>query len=191
MGVDLRILTGHRLSAEEAVNFGPAINDDPLLKELDFFSSPSKKWKSWQETATAKQLAIQWENNLGRNCNLEGGYWDGESYDFETFSDYISFYPELVVTYGWYSRFRVMEDEVNRRLICAFYNRFAQLFQQKYIVLYADSSRPSSFIADQVYSKSLTEILEMMREKFGFKQLSDMTGQWFQEFGFYIHAVKY
>lgn len=199
MGVDLRIITGHRLSAAEVLDFGATINNDPILKELEFDTGPSKALKDWHEVATIEQLTEQWEYDMGSandkagdfhlNDEPENSYWN--SYDFEKTGDQINFHPKIVRTFGWHFRFRVIEDERSRKLICAYYNRFAQLFQQKHVIFFADSSLPSQFIEHEIYARSMDDILEMTRKKFGFQQLSDMTDRWFKEFGFYIHTVKY
>jgi hypothetical protein len=198
MGVDLRVITGHRLSAAEVLDFGRIINNDPILQEFDFIIGPPKALKDWHETASVEQLIAQWkydlgiandkQNDLHPDNEADSPYWN--SFDFEKANDYINFHPQIVKTVGWYRRFRVMEDKAHRQLICAYYNRFAQLFQQKHVIFFADSSLPSHFI-EYEYARSIDDLLEMIRKEFGFKQLSDMTDQFFEALGLYIHTVKY
>lgn len=192
MGVDLRVITGHRLSAAAVLDFGTTINNDPILKELEFDSGPPKALKDWHETATVEQLTEQWRNDLASaNDKTDDSYYDNYDYEFEKVGDIVSFYPKIVFTSGWHSRFRIMETAKNRQEICAYYNRFGQLFEQKHVLFFASYTLPSSFIFEEIYTNTIDEILEMVRKQFGFKQLSDMTDQWFKEFGFYIHTVKH
>ncbi|MBO9731598.1 MAG: hypothetical protein J7623_23355 [Chitinophaga sp.] len=197
MGVDLRVITGHRLSAAAVLDMGDVINKDPILRELDFYTVSSFKVESWHNISNADEITACWEqacsnsNKGDRDERISDDWWWEAIPNFHTHAGRTNFHPEIVQTDGWGQKLWIISDEKERTRICAYYNRFAQLLQQRYVIFYGDSSVKSSLIDDEIYNKSMEQILEWLLQEFGFKHVSDMADQWFEDFGFYIHTVKY
>ncbi len=180
MGIDLRVITGHRLSAKQIMDFPDWLEKQQQLKELfilhmdsklDFGYQPEKIWELlqrksfWEPDCTEKDLLNSWENKENPDLLHQNGFI---AYSLSTYFGIIYFNRTTIeIMYFPEHKYSNLRDENQRSFILTFSRAFARTLGQNQVV-YCSDTFESEYIEDlAMEGKNLETIIRLGIERLG------------------------
>ncbi|TSJ47813.1 hypothetical protein [Fluviicola chungangensis] len=179
MGIDLRVITGHRLSAKQVMDFPDWLEKQQQLKDVFIEHSASKLYfgykradilsglekKSTWENYTEADLLESWENNEDPERVDETGFIQ---VSLVTYFGFIYFNRETIeVMYFPEHKYSNLTEVPQRSYILNFSKALAQAFGQTQIVYCSDTYETEYIETLASEGKNLETIIKLGIERFG------------------------
>lgn len=167
MGISLCTITGHRLSADEIVDYQDVIESDKTLNDLWFWSK-KRDIEKWVNIADKERIENFWEHN---ETQVEvDGVFMFDHLTFPTFFGEITFHRNILELCSFGIKLWTLESRNDLSGgILNFNNRLSELFEQTTLIYYGDSWAKSSWIGDLIYDHSLDQIEQQLYSQ-GYKK---------------------